>query len=175
MQLLLFIKPKLLKIVFFCVLFNYSAKLVLVKWKLWSTDLSLGRVGDIVFWGFGASGKLPVPCSVSQVSDLLLEKDLHFHGIFLPFQHPDLESCHAPSSSKLHLWCHRFIIFHPERPRLQQIPLRPTDPNHSCSLACLDAPWTSGAFAFLHPPWATSPILHPAAPSPSGQAARGFW
>lgn len=44
--------------------------------------------------------EISVPCPVSQVSYLLVERDPHFHGNF-PFQHPapsEPESCHAPSS-----------------------------------------------------------------------------
>lgn len=54
------------------------------------------------------------------------------------FQHPALSHT---AKLKAHLQqitfitLHHFIICHPECPRLQQIPLWPTDPNHCCSLA----------------------------------------
>lgn len=108
-------------------------------------------------WGFKKTWLL-YPFSHSL--DLLVYRDLHFHGNFTGF--PIKKSTGSLRQTvlwysefttiKLPFWCHHFSICHPEWPRFQETPLWPTNPNHSCYLACLDAAPTGDAFALFREP-----------------------
>jgi len=110
--------------------------------------------------------KTSVPYPVSQVLDLLVYRDLHFHDNFPAF--PITNSSGSViqtvlryskfTTTKLDFWYRHFSICYPECSRFWKIPLWPTNPSHSCYLTCLDAPWKDDAFLFLreHPPSALS-------------------
>lgn len=75
-------------------------------------------------WGFR---KTSVPYPVSQELDLLVERNLHFHGNFSAFPTRNSTSSVRPrvlphsklTTSKLLLWYHHFSICRSQSPRLQ--------------------------------------------------------
>lgn len=117
-----------------------------------------------MFWGFGASGEHQ--SHFTRVRSPGREKSA------FPWQFSCLSSrelsqlCQTQSPAMLQAH-HQQITF--MVPSLQHLPFTepqtPEDPSlaHRSQpflLPCLlDAPWTSNAFAFLHPRWATSPVL----------------
>lgn len=125
----------------FCVLFHYSGSQLDESCGLLVFSLGLCVLR---FWG---SRKASVPYPVSQVWDLLVERDLHFHGNSPAF----------PTSSSVRPTVLQQITF--MVPSLQQLPLTepqiPADPPQAhksqpfllpCLLGC------SMNFAFPHPP-----------------------
>lgn len=124
--------------------------------------------------------KTSLPCPVSQGLDLLVYRDLSFHGNFAGF--PIKNSSHYQTDCPVILWVHHqqvtFLV-----PSFQHLPSRaaqtPQDLSSAHKLQPFLLPGLLGCctnrlclcIAF-HPPWATTPTLHP---ETSSSSVTGSW